>query len=156
MMHTEFTIAPVQFVAYGALIIGMILQTVLNIKSGGNAFRHWFSLTYITAFSMAIPVMYRSNIRLSVLFHVIEAVAAFVLVAFFTLALRRIFTGNANDLLSVIPFASMAVLDAVILALRWTEYVNTFVLIFAILSAVLFAAGKVLFYTAFNNKEKTI
>ena len=156
MMHTEFTIAPVQFVAYGALIIGMILQTVLNIKSGGNAFRHWFSLTYITAFSMAIPVMYRSNIRLSVLFHVIEAVAAIVLVAFFTLALRRIFTGNANDLLSVIPFASMAVLDAVILALRWTEYVNTFVLIFAVLSAVLFAAGKVLFHTAFNNKEKAI
>ncbi len=51
MMHTEFTIAPVQFVAYGALIVGMILQTVLNIKNGGNAFRHWFSLTYITAFS---------------------------------------------------------------------------------------------------------
>jgi hypothetical protein len=100
--------------------------------------------------------MYRSNIRLSVLFHVIEAVAAIVRVAFFTLALRRIFTGNADDLLSVIPFASMAVLDAVILALRWTEYVNTFVLIFAVLSAVLFAAGKVLFYTAVNNKEKTI
>ena len=156
MMHTEFTIAPVQFVAYGALIIGMILQTVLNVRSDGGAFRHWFSLAYITAFSMAIPVMYRSNIRLSVLFHVIEAVAAFVLVAFFTLALRRIFTGNAKDLLSVVPFVSMVVLDAVILALRWPEYVNMFVLIFAALSTVLFAAGKVLFHTAFNNKEKAI
>lgn len=150
MVHTEFTIAPVQFVAYGALIIGMILQTVLNVKAGGNAFRHWFSLAYITAFSMAIPVMYHSNIRLSVLFHVIEAVAAFALVAFFTLALGRIFTGNADDLLMIIPFGAMAVLDAVIVAMRWPEYVNTFVLIFAVLSAVLFAAGKILFHTAFK------
>ena len=38
-----------------------------------------------------------------------------------------------------------AVGDAVILAMRWKESVNTFVLIFIILSAVLFAVGKVLF-----------
>ena len=38
-----------------------------------------------------------------------------------------------------------AVGDAVILAMRWKESVNTFVLIFIVLSAVLFAAGRVLF-----------
>ena len=35
--------------------------------------------------------------------------------------------------------------DAVILAMRWQESVNTFVLIFLIASLVLFAAGKILF-----------
>ncbi len=38
-----------------------------------------------------------------------------------------------------------AVGDAVILAMRWKENVNTFVLLFVILSAVVFAVGKVLF-----------
>ena len=148
MMHTEFTAAPVQFAAYGALIIGMILRTVQNVKVEGSAFRHWYSLAYVTSFSMAIPVMYRSTIRLSLLFHIIEAAAAFVLVTFFTLALRRIFAGNAKDLLMSVPFVSMSVFDAVIVAMRWPEYVNMFVLIFAVLSAVLFAVGKILFHTS--------
>ena len=36
-----------------------------------------------------------------------------------------------------------AVADAVILAMRWREKVNAFVLIFIILSAVVFAVGRV-------------
>ena len=38
-----------------------------------------------------------------------------------------------------------AVCDAVILAMRWKESVNSFVLIFLILSLAVFAVGKVLF-----------
>ena len=40
-----------------------------------------------------------------------------------------------------------AVADAVILAMRWREKVNTFVLIFIILSAVVFVVGRVVFAT---------
>lgn len=74
MVHTEHTVAPVQFGAYGALILAMVLQTVLQVRSVGSAASHWFSLAYLVAFSMAIPVVYRSSIPRAGLFHVIEAV----------------------------------------------------------------------------------
>ena len=145
MVHTEFTAAPVQFVSYGFLILGLILQTVLNVKAGGDPFRHWYSLLYLTAFSMAIPVMYRSFLRQSALFHVLEAVTALVLVAFFTLLLTFVFTGRGADLLLWIPLVVMAGLDLVLLTLRWREEVNTFVLVFSSASLVIFLTGKILF-----------
>ena len=39
----------------------------------------------------------------------------------------------------------MAVLDTVVIALRWNEEVNTFAMIFAIAAAAMFLIGKVLF-----------
>ena len=145
MVHTEFTVAPVQFISYGFLILAMILQTVLNVKAGGAAFRLWYSLLYLTAFSMAIPVMYRSSIKDAALFHWLEAVAALVLVAFFTLMLFRVFSGGGENLLLWVPVIVMAGLDLVILTLRWKEEVNSFVLIFASAAAGLFLIGKLLF-----------
>ena len=70
---------------------------------------------------------------------------ALALVACFTWMLRDLFAGEGSDLLRWIPMLIAAVGDAVILAMRWKESVNTFVLIFIVLSAVLFAAGRVLF-----------
>ena len=145
MMHTEYTVAPVQFVSYGMLIVAMILRTVQVSAGAAHPFMFWYSLVFLTAFSMAIPVMYRSEISRATLFHVIEAVVALALVACFTWMLRDLFAGQGSDLLRWIPMLIAAVGDAVILAMRWKESVNTFVLIFIILSAVLFAVGKVLF-----------
>ena len=59
--------------------------------------------------------------------------------------LRDLFLGQGHDLLRWVPMLIAAVGDAVILAMRWKENVNTFVLLFVILSAVVFAVGKVLF-----------
>ncbi len=145
MVHTAYTVAPVQFAAYGMLIAAMILRTV-ETASGQDKVRVWYSLAYLTAFSMAIPVMYRSFLPHSGLFHVIEAMAAAVLVFFFTVMLRRVFLGRAEDLLDKEPLLVAVAADAIILALRWQEKVNTFVLIFAALTLALFAAGKVLFH----------
>ena len=58
--------------------------------------------------------------------------------------LRRLFSGGDN-LLLWLPFAVMAIGDAVVLWMGWTAEVNAFVLIFAALSAVLFIAGKIIF-----------
>lgn len=145
MVHTQYTNAPVQFVAYGALIVAMILQTVLNVKEKGDAFRHWFSLAYIVVFSMAIPVMYHSDVKYHTLFHVIEGIAAIVLVVMFTIELRRIFTGDAVNLLRIVPFVAIGIFDSAIIALRWPEMINWFLLIFAVLSKILYGFGKVLF-----------
>lgn len=147
MMHTEHTIAPVQFASYGMLIAAMILRTAQTSSGAVHPFMFWYSLAFLTVFSMAIPVMYRSEISHAALFHVTEALAALALVACFTWMLRDLFTGQGIDLLRWIPMIIAAVADAVILAMRWREKVNTFVLIFIILSAVVFAVGRVVFAT---------
>lgn len=145
MVHTEYTLAPVQFGAYGMLIIAMVLQTIVSASGSENAFHLWYSLVYLTVFSMAIPVVYRSEIKNAAVFHLIEAAVSVVLVIAFTYMLYRMFTGNGSDLLLWIPIITAAIGDAVILAMRWSESVNTFVLIFAIASVIVFAFGKILF-----------
>lgn len=144
MVHTEYTMAPVQFAAYGMLIAAMVLRTV-EVAPEHDKTRLWYSLVYLTVFSMAIPVMYRSFLPHSALFHVIEALTAIVLVFFFTLLMRRVFLGEGENLLLRQPPVVATVADAVILALRWPEKVNLFLLIFAVLTPVLYLIGKLLF-----------
>lgn len=145
MVHTEHTVPPLQFVAYGFIIAAMAVQTVLNVQADGKAFFRIYSLIYLVLFSMAIPVMYKSEIRFSTLFHVIEAVTALALVAAFTYSCRSVFTGDGTNLLHVIPFVLALIGDAVIIAFRWNEKVNVFVLIFIIATTVTFVTGKILF-----------
>lgn len=64
---------------------------------------------------------------------------------FFTIMLRRLFLGRGDNLLLWIPFIIMAVGDTVVLWMGWKAEINTFVLIFAILSVVLFIIGKNIF-----------
>ena len=145
MVHSENTIAPLQFVAYGALILGMALRTVQTAPKAGNKFNLWYSLAYLTVFSMSIPVVYRSHIENAALFHILEAVTAAVLVVCFTYMLMRVLEGRAENLLFFAPVILMAVLDAAVIGIRWKEEVNSFALIFAVAAAVMFVIGKVLF-----------
>lgn len=145
MVHTEFTIAPLQFGAYGALIVAMILRTAETAPKAKSKLKLWYSLAFLTVFSMAIPVMYHSYIEHAVLFHIIAAATALVLVFFFTLMMRRVFIGNAEDLLLFVPTILMAALDSVVIIMRWNEEINMFALIFAALSVVMFIAGRVIF-----------
>ena len=55
MMHTEYTVAPVQFVSYGMLIIAMVLRTVQTAAGADHPGMFWYSLAFLTVFSMAIP-----------------------------------------------------------------------------------------------------
>lgn len=145
MVHTKFTIAPLQFAAYGMIIFAMVLRTVETAPEAKNKAKLWYSLIYLTMFSMSIPVMYQSFIEHAALFHILAAAAALILVACFTYMMRLVFIGEAEDLLFILPAALMAVLDAAVIGMRWNEEVNSFALIFAIVSAVMFIAGKLIF-----------
>lgn len=145
MVHTDYTIPPLQFAAYGALIAGLVLRTVLSAQAGVEVFKLWYSLAYLVVFSMAIPVMYESCIRYASLFHMIEAFTAFILVVIFTCMMMAVMNKQAGTLLLWLPFLFMFVMDAIIIGMRWKESVNVFVLIFASLSAVLFVIGKIVF-----------
>ena len=146
MIHTEYTIPGIQFASYGMLIVAMILRAIQLMPESKNRFGLWYSLIYLTVFSMAIPVVYKHyTLTNATLFHVIEYCVMFALVCSFTLMLRRLFLRRGENLLLWFPFAIMAVGDAVVLWMGWTAEVNTFVLIFAALSVVLFIIGKIIF-----------
>lgn len=143
MVHTEHTIPVVQFVSYGALIVAMALR-IVTAHGGDNTFMRWFSFAYLTAFSMAIPVMYHSQIKAASAFHIIEAVVMEALVISFTFMMRQLFMGNGADLFYIAPIVIAAVGDAVVVAMRWKEKVNTFVLIFIVAAVLMYGVGKVL------------
>ena len=112
----------------------------------------WLSFAYLVAFSMAIPVMYHSNVDLHVLFHIIEAVASFALVILFTNLLLMLFS-DKDDLFMLIPISAAVLLDIPLIILRWNEEINWFVLIFISLSFILFVIGYI-FKKLIKNKEE--
>lgn len=144
MVHTEHTIAPVQFGAYGLLIVALVIQTVKNMATADSKVMLWMSLVYLILFSMAIPVMYKSEISSHVLFHVLEAIVAAALVVMFTYMMWLIFAGAAVNLFLIIPIVVAVVGDAILIFMRWQEKVNGFVLIFVIASLAMWVIGKVL------------
>ena len=149
MHHTEYTVAPIQFVSYGFLIIAFILKVV---SSENKTPLMWISLVYLISFSMAIPVMYRSDIELYVLFHFFEGIAVLVLVALFTYLLLILFS-DEDDLFNILPIVIAILLDGSLIVMRWEEEINYFVLIFISLSALIYI-GAVIFRGISKKKEK--
>lgn len=146
MLHTENTISAIQFASYGMLIIAMILRTAQLAGSSKCPSGLWYSLAYVTVFSMAIPVVYHYEMDSAVmlLFHIIETAVMLMLVVSFTIMLRRLFLGQGEDLMLRMPFVIMAVGDCAVLWLSWNVFVNSFVLIFAALAAVMFIVGRII------------
>ena len=145
MVHTEYTIPVIQFIAYGILIVGILLKVITLHKTSTNKLLLWLSFTYLVCFSMAIPVMYHSNIELATAFHVIEAISSFALVVIFTYLLVYLFKDN-EDLFIIWPIVVALFLDTTIIILRWQEEINYFVLIFISLSVILFIVGYIISY----------
>jgi len=141
MVHTEYTIPGIQFGAYGLLIVALIIRTAENSAAAGSKALLWMSLVYLIFFSMAIPVVYRSEIGNASLFHVVESLVSLVLIAAFTYMTYRVLIGNAVDLFMICPIVLAIAGDIAVLALRWKENVNTFVLILLIASVVTWVAG---------------
>ena len=144
MVHTEYTVAPIQFGAYGALIVAIIIQTALKQGQSDKPALLWLSVAFLTAFSMAIPVMYRSDIANAGLFHVLEAITALVLVVMFTGMLYKVFAADATNLFYFVPMLTALVLDTVLIVMRSREEINWFVLVSLIATAVLFLVGRLI------------
>lgn len=142
MVHTHGTTAPVQFLSYGMILISMAIHTATMVKAYGNGLLRWLSFSYIVAFSMAIPVVYPTSIELSWLFIPLEIIVSAVLVILFTIMLRSHYCGKGIYSFIPLPFVIALLGDIAVIALRWTEEINFFVLIFITVTAVLFTLGK--------------
>lgn len=143
MVHTEHTIPGIQFASYGMLIAALVIKTACVNAQAEDSVLLWMSLIYLILFSMAIPVMYYSEIEKATLFHVIEAVVSLALVAAFAVLMYKVLIGNAVNLFYVIPVAIAVIGDTIILAMRWKEKVNGFVLIFLIAASVIWIVGRI-------------
>ena len=141
MVHTEYTISWLQFISYGILIVGLILQTILNNKTEKNKVLLWLSLVYLISYSMAIPVSYECFLEYHLIFHIIQGIATYCLVLLFTLLMIKIFQ-KENNIFIFEFFIPMFLLDSILIALMWKQEINYFVLIFAALSSLLFIIGK--------------
>ncbi len=149
MVHTQGTIPPIQFAAYGCLLAAMLLHTARSVKLFGNGVLRWMGFAYITAFSMAIPVVYTTKCApdtcaLCTAFYPIESIASVLLVALFTVMLVRFYQNDSSLTFCPWSFGIAAALDAVVLGLRWHDEINFFVLIFIALTILIGFIGKLL------------
>ncbi len=144
MVHTEHSIAPLQFVAYGALIIAIIIQTVQNKEKASSLLVLWISTIFLISFSMSIPVVYQASIENPTVFHIVEAIASIILVALFTFMMYQVFCKSATDVLYCMPTLIAILLDGIVLAMRWKEEINWFVLISLGITAFLYIVGVII------------
>ena len=145
MVHTEGSIPVMQFISYGMILVSMAIHTAMNVKLSKNADHKWLSFAYIVAYSMAIPVVYHTNISISYIFIPIECVVSAVMVGMFTIMLGRFYAGNGENSFSLVPFMPALFGDFAVLFLCWEEEINTFVLIFLCVMTVLWFAGNMMF-----------
>ena len=118
MVHTEYTIPGIQFASYGMLIAALVIKTACANAQAKDSVLLWMSLIYLILFSLA-------------------------LVAAFAVLMYKVLIGNAVDLFYVIPVAIAVIGDTIIVAMRWKEKVNGFVLIFLIAASVMWIAGRI-------------
>ena len=128
MVHTEYTIPGIQFGAYGLLIVAMVLRVIAN-QNEMAAGKKALMLLYVIAFSMAIPVVYASQCRHKTAFHITECIVSFVLVVIFSIMFFVLFYGNYKALLNPLFLIIALIGDILVLALRWDETINWFVLV---------------------------
>ena len=130
-----------QFTSYGMILISMAIHTVQSVKKQKKPLMKWLSFAYIVAFSMSIPVVYHTQIELASVFIPIEIIVSAGMVVMFTVMLRRFYAENGDCGFFPGWFAFAVIGDAAVLALRWQEEINFFVLIFISVTALLWIAG---------------
>lgn len=154
MVHTDGSIPPMQFISYGMLLTSMAIHTIQQVKKSKNHLQKWLSFAYIVAYSMAIPVVYHTNIELAYLFEPIECVVSAGMVAMFTIMLTRFYSGNGEDKLTLLPLLIALFGDYTILVLRWEEEVNLFVLIFLCAAVALWFVGNIAYIVKKKRRKK--
>lgn len=155
MMHTGFTLAKVQFVAYGFLIAAFIVRAVEKCLEGGDKFVTVVSVVYLTFFSMTIPVCYISFMTqpLQGLFFAAEFLAVFLLVPAFGYMVFRFLKEGATSFSPVLP-AAMLALCGLVVGLGWTEKINWFVLIFVGLTVLTYLSVGIVAFKRLKKQEQ--
>lgn len=145
MIHTHGTVSPIQFVSYGFLLAAMGIYTAECVRVKGESALRWLSFAYITAFSMAIPVIYDTDCscNLCQAFSITQIFVSLGLVACFTVMLYRFFKDGGLFCFRIYEIVLAGIGDGLVLFLRWHREINFFVLGAIVIAAMLWAAGKI-------------
>ncbi len=138
MLHTGFLILPLQFAAYGFLLIGYILHEIVKFTYLTGREKA-MALTYIICFSMTIPVVYDTKLEnpLGLSFIIVELVTVLYLIFIFSyMSYVLLKTGKCNYNPTVLFL--MLLLVGTTFFLRWDEYQNWLVAVFAVLTLLTF------------------
>lgn len=141
MVHTEYTMVIVQFVAYGFLIIALLVATASNRQKNRTDVYLWLSLLHLIAYSMAIPVVYETKLPNATVFLIVESAAMLILVGMFTFMMYKVFAGKTRNLFYVPTIHLLILLNAAVLWLRWKEEINYFVLVATVVAVVTWLVG---------------
>lgn len=144
MVHTNHTLTPVQFASYGALAVAIVLKNIDLCSINGSSAMSWISLVYLIVFSMAIPVVYFSQGKNAQVFHIIEIVTMIILVISFTFMMRQLFIGEGINLFYFLPIIIALIGNTLIVVIGFSENTNWFLLIFTVLSILMWILGKIL------------
>ena len=144
MVHTEGTIPGIQFASYGMILVSMAANTLQSVKVHHNAGFKWLSFAYTVAYSMSIPVVYHTGISFKYLFIPIEIIVSAGMVILFTIMLKHFYDRGGDNSFSPLPFFAALVGDIIVLALRWQEEINMFVLIFICVTTLIWTAGRIM------------
>ena len=119
MMHTGFTLAPMQFVAYGFLIATMVVRCVEKcIEDNKSAFPSIVSVIYLTLFSMTVPVCYialKLRAPQFYLFYIAEFAAAFILIPVFGIMLLKFYKNGVTSFSFVYPLIMLILSGSAVL-----------------------------------------
>ena len=157
MMHTGFTLAGMQFAAYGCLIAAFVVRAVELCFSGRDKYLTIVSVVYLTLFSMTIPVAYISfmEMPLLALFFTAEFLAVIALVPIFGDMMYLFISEGVTNFSPAFP-AVMLVLSGLTVGLKWTEEVNTFVLIFVALTVLCYLAFGIAIYRRVKSRSEAL
>ena len=144
MVHTNHTLTSVQFASYGALAVAIVLKNIDLCSINGSSTMSWISLVYLIVFSMAIPVVYFSQGKNAQVFHIIEIVTMIILVISFTFMMRQLFIGEGINLFYFLPIIIAFIGNTLIVVIGFSENTNWFLLIFTVLSILMWILGKIL------------
>lgn len=136
MMHTGYTLSPVQFVAYGLLIGAMVCVTIDSCKRRKNNFNSIISVVFLTLYSMSIPVAYVSvNEATQLPFYIFTLLAVFAEIPLFGFMLYE-FMNKGEIHFDYSPVIAMFALSGSVVLLNFTTVsnFNWFVAIFVLLT----------------------
>ncbi|MGN1296090.1 MAG: hypothetical protein ACI4U5_06735 [Bacilli bacterium] len=152
MMHTGYTLSPLQFVSYGFLIISFLIRTIKQIQHGDSKFECIISLVYLVFFSMTIPVCYITYLDgiQMVLFYVAEFITTLSLLFIFG-KMMYCFLDKGKSIFNVAYFIIMLVLCSLTIGLKWIDEINVFVIIFVVLSSITYIINTI--YSLFIIKK---
>lgn len=136
MMHTGWTLAPLQFVSYAFLIGAFVCVTIDSCQRRKNNYNSIISVIFLSLFSMAIPVAYISvNEATQVPFYIFTLLAVFVEIPVLGFMLYDFFN-NGEIKFDYSPVLTIGVLSGAVVLLNFTGTgdFNYFVAIFTCLT----------------------